>query len=828
MSSSPRFDANQKVENYRKSVAFVDENVLMFKGFLGPSLKDKPEVASVGARAARAAGVIVDNLGKLRCPPGTPNANQFTDLQMSNCMVPGMGTAKKLKDRAANAVGKVLEVASAAMDKKGVKGTARAATMAALVGLDILDYNHNDGSGAMSATILAMQDIVRSAGREVAERALDRLQRNGKISQKQREQLDKVVDALAPIAAERLVLGGHQAVNAWRRARKEKRKNRKSGGKIEIKPSDDVDDSGLLPFRFGGASKEPNAGAPSEATRQKGLSAVTVDADAFNQEFEQKVGALLSKYMPEKTDSTPMEEVVTTIQQRMGVRSSKPIEQQLDDSIDFLMDYGAKNADEMMTPQGVYSDEINEYRRQKGKAIKDMIAPLLEKDDSPAGIKRREEARQAIKDAILRGYLETLVGVEMTLEDDPSLRGAIDLSLHSMDDAGGMHHAAGYAGPRLDNDGKIEVMVKIVPDTIMFDQKALMPDHKGQGLSQAVRFFGADDHQVGLGVHETGHAMHLRAQFGSLGLDIGENSKPLIEQVKEQGPTLGDSYVGILVARNYGFAPSDTWETVEQLAKDGKINAVGAYKRAVPVDGNNVVYQAAFDETIKNRGPKDGLPEVKMGDMFGKGIGTRGQQIDLLVTALNEFERDQNFPRGVNFNLPPAELEKAMAEARKNTKFEVPGFEVVDADGNVLTGEDAANAVRTAMGGLKERDLAQLHTEAMNDILGFEHRRVASNGVPNVQVMESMGKASTYGQTNVMEAVAESYVLDVFTRRFTAFKQMDDSIKEARDMMERVVPPKSVQKRPNMTPKAREHLERIQKIKHLMPQLRQISGLEVS
>lgn len=828
MISSPRFDANTKVENYRKSVAFVDENVLMFKGFLGPSLKDKPEVASVGARAARAAGVIVDNLGKLRCPPGTPNANQFTDLQMSNCMVPGMGTAKKLKDRAANAIGKVIEVAGAAMDKKGVKGTARVATMAALVGLDLLDYNHNDGSGAMSASILAVQDIVRSAGREVAERALDRLQRNGKISQKQREQLDKVVDVLAPVAAERLVLGGHQAVNAWRRARQEKRKNRKSGGKIEITPSEDIDTSGLSPFRFGRASKEPNVGAPSEVTRQKGLTAVTVDADVFNQEFEQKVDGLVSKYMPEKTDSTPMEEVIATIGQRMGVRSSKPIEKQVDDSIDFLMDYGAKNADEMMTPQGVYSDEINEYRRQKGKAIKDMIAPLLDKDDSPAAIKRKEEARQAIKDAILRGYLETLVGVEMTLEDDPSLRGSIDLGLHSMDDARGMHHAAGYAGPRLGDDGKIEVIVRIVPDTIMFDQKALMPDRKGQALSQAVRFFGADDHQVGLGIHETGHAMHLRAQFGSLGLDIGENSKPLIEQVKEQGSNLGDSYVGILVARNYGLKTSDTWETVEQMAKDGKINAVGAYKRAVPVDANNVIYQAAFDETIKNRRSKDVLPKVEMGDIFGRGVGTRGQQIDLLINGLNNFERDQNFPRGINPNLSPAEFEKAVAEARKTTKFEVPGYDIVDADGNVLTGEDAANAVRAALGGLKERELTELHMEAMDEILGFDHRRVATNGVSGSLLMGVMGKASTYGQTNVMEAVAESYVLDVFTRRFTAFKQMDDSIKEARDMMEKVVPAKSAQKRPNMTPKAREHLERIQKIMQSMPQLRQQSGLEVS
>jgi len=37
------------------------------------------------SRAAGAAGIIVDELGKMRCPPGTPAANQFTDHMGTNC-----------------------------------------------------------------------------------------------------------------------------------------------------------------------------------------------------------------------------------------------------------------------------------------------------------------------------------------------------------------------------------------------------------------------------------------------------------------------------------------------------------------------------------------------------------------------------------------------------------------------------------------------------------------------------------------------------------------------------------------------------------------------
>ena len=90
--SSRAFDANERVFEYLNSISVVQENVLLFKGFLGPTIKDNDGLQTVGMRAARSAGVIVDSLGKLRCPPGTPNANQFTDMQMSNCMVPSAET----------------------------------------------------------------------------------------------------------------------------------------------------------------------------------------------------------------------------------------------------------------------------------------------------------------------------------------------------------------------------------------------------------------------------------------------------------------------------------------------------------------------------------------------------------------------------------------------------------------------------------------------------------------------------------------------------------------------------------------------------------------
>ena len=52
-------------------------------------------IGRVSTQAFQAAGGVIDANGKLRCPPGTPNANQFTDVDMSNCMTIGLGTVAR-------------------------------------------------------------------------------------------------------------------------------------------------------------------------------------------------------------------------------------------------------------------------------------------------------------------------------------------------------------------------------------------------------------------------------------------------------------------------------------------------------------------------------------------------------------------------------------------------------------------------------------------------------------------------------------------------------------------------------------------------------------
>ena len=58
---------------------------------LGPTLRELNPRGTIDLAAAIARGVIVDANGKMRCPPGTPNANQFTDEFMTNCVTPSAG-----------------------------------------------------------------------------------------------------------------------------------------------------------------------------------------------------------------------------------------------------------------------------------------------------------------------------------------------------------------------------------------------------------------------------------------------------------------------------------------------------------------------------------------------------------------------------------------------------------------------------------------------------------------------------------------------------------------------------------------------------------------
>lgn len=91
----------------------VSESSLNEKRLPGMTLGGR--VRSLVARAAGKFGVLVDENGKFRCPPGTPAANQFTDMTGKNCFV---FVADQIVAHARN-------IASGLSSGEGIKNTAK-------------------------------------------------------------------------------------------------------------------------------------------------------------------------------------------------------------------------------------------------------------------------------------------------------------------------------------------------------------------------------------------------------------------------------------------------------------------------------------------------------------------------------------------------------------------------------------------------------------------------------------------------------------------------------------------------------------------------------
>lgn len=75
-----RYPVNPKTGQPMKNFGFEPE----IKG-LGKTIGERNPGAKLAARAAKAAGLVIDALGKFRCPPGTPAANRFTNERGEGC-----------------------------------------------------------------------------------------------------------------------------------------------------------------------------------------------------------------------------------------------------------------------------------------------------------------------------------------------------------------------------------------------------------------------------------------------------------------------------------------------------------------------------------------------------------------------------------------------------------------------------------------------------------------------------------------------------------------------------------------------------------------------
>ena len=162
------FDLQPEYKIKKPKVRFKHINLTLDSKSLGPKLRD--EVDSLLSRAMMGRFGLkpwVDDKNKLRCPEGTPAANQFTDTMMSNCFIlspaTAAGSAGRVARRAGRAMTNAIEPGNRA---QGGFETAR--DLNNLTQQDFIDMGYDEVSSrlAVGGRIVGAMDLARGERRD--------------------------------------------------------------------------------------------------------------------------------------------------------------------------------------------------------------------------------------------------------------------------------------------------------------------------------------------------------------------------------------------------------------------------------------------------------------------------------------------------------------------------------------------------------------------------------------------------------------------------------------------------------------------------------------
>lgn len=758
MKSSLAWDANERVENYKRSVVLVQQNVLSVKGFLGPSLKDKPELSSVGARAARAAGVIVDELGKLRCPPGTPNANQFTDMQMSNCMVPGMEVAKRLARSSRREVGQALQNMKRVLENKNVSKGATVAAMAALATLDALDYLNVDGSGTLSAMTLVGVDMLRTAGRDVAELALNRLERKGKITKEQRADIDKIIDKVNEVGSSKYA----SAAMAMLR-----RRNRKRNRRLETPQMDKAD-----------------AAPPDKSARPEDLMKVTFDTDSFHTELEAKVSKLLDHYVPESKHKN-FESFGDELMAKMGIPpTDRSATKMLDDGLEHMQKTLPFNIAELKKRELALDDTHFATRTEVAEQLQKIY-----------DIMQTEDGKKSVREELGKGMVETLAGIELMMQDNPSLRGRFTFEIHSNRDSSPAQCAA-YAFLASYNDGRVIPAQRMLAQSLIINKTGISAGQveNGDMYSNVVRIAGVDDYQITLGLHETAHVMHYAENMRRLGVDTSASSKPVLDQMKAQSNRIGDTYLGAKFALTYGIDLDADWDDVESMWNDDA-RAIAVWGYGAKLDKRDgATLRSKFGKFASQEGHRDGVDGGILAEM------SHLTRLSYEDSAKAEF------------------FTQAITAIRDNEMKRLYGFD----DERLSDMTVVRQQLESALDGQTIEQFLEEGKRFLDDSFGVDFTRLSMGGLTDEDVMKNLGQSSLYGKTNGWEAVAEAKTLEMMVKHFPDTKVFDDlKYDELKNDLEKVIPSgQRTFKSAVMSPEAIAWVRKLQDTVERMPEFK--------
>jgi hypothetical protein len=494
------------------------------------------------------------------------------------------------------------------------------------------------------------------------------------------------------------------------------------------------DTAGVNPFALDAE------GAPLVSAREaEGLVAVTFDPEQFNIDAAEAFDSFVAEYRPSQLGDLT-ESDIDAIEKKMElVPTEKTTAQKIDDAIAYMLNEENGQRDIYVKMLDAETDPLKIRMIQKRL---DEFDEVIEKLKTPEGA-------QELRKIMIKNYAQILQGIDDMQKKYPMLRGKFSLGIETPEFA---IARGGYAGRRTTQDGRIYMLTEMSP-TALFADSTIGAENLEDGdmLPNVARIKGTDSNQLTIAVHEALHLVHYDQTARNLGFEIGAGSPPMLDQLLSAGPNIGDSYLGLVFAKNEGIDPATP---IEELKKMERVRSGQKYNDYPERFASFVNYQAIH---VKNTNREDSvsvLQDLLMEGSYFDGVGEKQSLFRNLLSSM------QSGRWGGNFKRPD-------------------GME---------TSDDVKKALSDALGQDFDSFVKELQ-DAVSAQFGFDFTTRSTGGVDPSEVLEVLGQTSTYGSAILNESVAEAGTLNYLLENFNGSRVIDEvKINQIKDLLEKVLP----------------------------------------
>lgn len=472
---------------------------------------------------------------------------------------------------------------------------------------------------------------------------------------------------------------------------------------IEVEP-DASRITEVVPATATPAPRSPRLAPASKRSQE--YTSMAANPEEVDELREQLVADLMDTYLSEDEKSLPVVDRLRLIPDRMGITLDAPVDELLDEALLQFQEDGG------------YIDQIvaKLSRVTPGSPRYNRTMELIRQVQEAKLLTGTEDGRQLLRDRMAQGFINSLAAQEDMYKEFPNMRANIIMGIIESDSN---HLGSGaYASTVIDENGMPATRYRIGSHALVlssFDDDLM---ESGDVFNDTVRVVGTDSYQVTLASHELGHNAHMIAAWSRLGIKPSK-TESIVDQLKQYGPLLEDTFVGQKLARKLNVDPSTPLDSLtnEQL---------------------NVLYadiKMAYRDAANAQNPIAGLNHITPTGLMTGGAG------EVIRLVANGETFDPNNWGGV-----PPELQ---------------------------TPEGLSAFVTRKLGMPLDEFAVQLRESVKRDT-GVDPVLVGTNGLSVQDVASNLGTISEYGSTVWTEGVAETFSLLFLKKRLSSL-QIDDA-----------------------------------------------------